>query len=226
MSSIKQYRTVVSKNHNGQKGLMEMLKTGPRESFSYDYGTVKTYYLVDDIGEPSEYIEWFHEMRNARDSDVIRIIINSKGGELFSAVQFLQVLSETNAHIIVSVEGACMSAATLIFLAADEWELTNSALFLIHNYSGGAIGKGGEMYSDIVNKKAWTEKIFRDAYTDFLTEKELEELSNDKDLWFTTDQVMERLENRNKIREKKRNVAKAKIEKDVKKSSKKEIIEN
>ena len=210
-------------NNNG--GLLDILKKGPRESFSYDYGTVKTYYLSDELGDPADYIEWFYEMRNTRESDVIKININSPGGNLFTAIQFMQVLSETNAHIIVSVEGACMSAATLIFLCADEWEVTNSALFLIHNYSGGAIGKGGEMYSDIVNKKAWTEKIFRDAYTDFLTEKELEDLSNDKDLWLTTDQVMERLRNRSKIRDKKRNAAKVKEAKVKKTSTKKEISE-
>ena len=210
---------------NGGPGLLDILNKGPHEPFSYDYGTVRTYYLSDEIGDPADYIDWFHEMRNARDSDVIKININSPGGNLFTAINFLQVLSETNAHIIVSVEGACMSAATLIFLCADEWELTNNALFLIHNYSGGAIGKGNEMYSDIVNKKAWTEKIFRDSYTDFLTEKELEDLGNDKDLWLNTDQVMDRLKTRSKIREKKHNAAKAKIEKDAKKSIKKVIVE-
>jgi len=205
--------------------LLDILNKGPHESFSYNYGTCHDFYLSEEIGDPADYINWFHEMRNARDSDVIKIHVNSPGGNLFTAIQFMQALSETNAHIIVSVEGACMSAATLIFLCADEWEITDNSLFLIHNYSGGAIGKGGEMYSDIVNKKAWTEKIFRDAYTDFLTEKELEELSNDKDLWLTTDQVMERLRNRSKIREKKHSIAKLKAEKNAKKSAKKEIVE-
>jgi len=38
------------------------------------------------------------------------------GGNLDTAIQFIRVLGETQAEVITSVEGSCMSAATMIFL--------------------------------------------------------------------------------------------------------------
>lgn len=183
-----------------------MLKPSLHEPFSYDYGTVKAYYLSDEINEPADYIGWFQEIRNARESDVIKIHINCPGGNLFTTIQFMQALAETSAHIIVSVEGACMSAATLIFLMADEYQITNHSMFLFHNYSGGSVGKGGEVYNDVINKRKWTETLFKEMYADFLTETEIKELSNDKDIWMDAAQVLERLEKRGKIIQKRSKV--------------------
>jgi len=192
-----------TKQTKNNGGLLDILKKGPHESISYDYGVVRTYYLSEELGDPADYIDWFHEMRNARDSDVIKIVCNCYGGNLFTTIQFMQALSETDAHICVSVEGACMSAATLIFLMADEYQITNHSQFLFHNYSGGSAGKGGEMYNDIINKKKWTETLFAEMYADFLTPEEIKDLSHDKDIWLDANQVLERLEKRGKMIEKK-----------------------
>lgn len=185
------------------KGLLDLLTSGPPDSFSSDYGCVREYYLSDEIGPPSEYISWFHEIRNCRETDAIKIHINCPGGNLFTTIQFLQALQETEAHIIVSVEGACMSAATLIFLVADEYMITNHSMFLFHNYSAGTVGKGGEMYHGIVHERKWSTGLFRDMYTDFLTDGEIADMANDKDIWLDANQVLERLEKRGKLIEKK-----------------------
>ena len=133
------------------KGLLDILKGGANDCFSSDYGAIKEYYLSEEIGDASDYIQWFHDIRNSRPSDVVKIHINCPGGNLFTTIQFMQALSETEAHIMVSVEGACMSAATLIFLMADEYMITDHSMFLFHNYSAGTAGKGGEMYHGIVH---------------------------------------------------------------------------
>jgi ATP-dependent protease ClpP protease subunit len=125
---------------------------------------------------------------------VIRIIINSYGGDLFTAIQFLRVLTETDATVIVSVEGACMSAATMIFLAADQFEVSEHSMFMFHNYSGGVVGKGGEMLDQLQHERVWSEKLLRDIYIDFLTEDEIRLMLNNKDLWMDGEEVVKRLE--------------------------------
>ena len=189
------------------KGLLDILKGGAPDSFSTDYGCIREYYLSDEIGPPSEYIGWFHEIRNCRNTDAIKIHINCPGGNLFTTIQFLQALQETEAHIIVSVEGACMSAATLIFLAGHEYFITDHSMFLFHNYSAGTAGKGGEMYHGMVHERKWSTNLFQDMYTDFLTSEEIADMTNDKDIWLDAKEVLERLEKRGKILEKKQKKA-------------------
>src|SRR6056300_351151 len=81
------------------------------------------FYLSGIIEPADEYVEWFDIIRNSSENDIIKIYINSYGGDLFTAIQFLRVLKETPAAVVVSVEGACMSAATMIFLCADQIEV-------------------------------------------------------------------------------------------------------
>jgi ATP-dependent protease ClpP protease subunit len=154
---------------------------------------IHEFYLCGEIHEASEYIDWFNTIRHADENDVIRIYINSPGGDLYTAIQFMRVMSETNAHIIASVEGACMSAATMIFLCADSYEVTPHSVFMFHNYSGGTVGKGGEMISQLVHQKKWTERIFNTVYSGFLSESEIKNIIEDKDIWMDGDEVVTRI---------------------------------
>lgn len=155
---------------------------------------IHEFYLCGNIESADEYIEWFDTIRHSGPTDVIRLFINSYGGDLFTAIQFMRVLSETEATVIVSVEGACMSAATMIFLCADQFEVSEHTMFMFHNYSGGVIGKGGEMLDQLQHERVWSEKLLRDIYKDFLNEEEIKSMLNNKDLWMDGEEVIKRLE--------------------------------
>lgn len=156
------------------------------------------FYLSGTIEASDEYIEWFDIIRNSSDTDIIKIYINSYGGDLFTAIQFMRVLRETQAGIVVSVEGACMSAATMIFMCADQIEVSEHSMFMFHNYSGGTFGKGGEMLDQLMHEKVWSEKLLRDVYSDFLTEKEITSMLENKDIWMDGHEVVKRLEKKMK----------------------------
>jgi ATP-dependent protease ClpP protease subunit len=156
-------------------------------------GNFYEFYLSGEIGDAEEYIDWFDTIRHADEGDVIKIYINSPGGNLYTAIQFMRVMSESNATIISSVEGACMSAATIIFLCSDSFEVTPHSVFMFHNYSGGTMGKGGEMITQLMHEKKWTENIFNTVYKDFLTEQEITGIIEDKDIWMDGDEVIKRM---------------------------------
>lgn len=187
---------------NKSQGILDILKSNQNTPYVEDIGSLKEYYLVEEIGDPQDYVDLFQDIRNSRNTDTIKIYINCTGGNLFTTIQFIQVLSETKAHVIVCVEGACMSAATLIFLMADEFIITDHSMFMFHNYSGGTEGKGGEMYHGIIHERKWAAKLFQEMYRDFLTPSEIVELLNDKDIWLDSKQVSERLQKRFKESEK------------------------
>lgn len=173
---------------------------GPQHSFQRSQSTLYEFYLSGEILEATEYSEWFDTIRNAGSNDEIRIYINSSGGDLYTALQFLRVFKETQAHVTCSIEGACMSAATMIFLHADSWEVTPHSLIMMHNYSGGMFGKGGELYDQLQFERAWSEEFMREVYSDFLTSEEITSILQNKDIWMTSTEVINRLEGLAKLR--------------------------
>ncbi len=76
-------------------------------------------------------------------------------------------------------------------------------MFMYHNYSSGVVGKGGEMYDRLAHEKEWSEKLMRDIYADFLTEKEITSILDNKDIWMDGDEVIKRL--KKKVRKLKSN---------------------
>jgi ATP-dependent protease ClpP protease subunit len=168
---------------------------------------VYEFYISGQIDSPDNYIEWFDTIRHAKENDTVKLYINSYGGDMFTGIQFMRVLAETQALVICSVEGACMSAATMIFLCADQFEVTPHSMFMFHNYSGGTFGKGGEMYGQIQHERRWSETLLNEIYEGFLTAEEIKSLLDNKDMWMDVDEVILRMEQRVKLME-----AKAKAE--------------
>ena len=184
-----------------QIDIMDLLKPPVNQNsriISKNAVNIHEFYLSGDIESSEDYIDWFDIIRSASPNDILKFYINSSGGDLFTAIQFLRVLSDTDATISVSVEGACMSAATLIFLCGHQFEVSPHSMFMFHNYSGGTFGKGGEMLDQLQHERVWSEKLLREIYSDFLTEQEIVSMLNNKDLWMDGDEVIKRLEKRSK----------------------------
>lgn len=170
----------------------EIMSMGSKKSYKKVVAQLYEFYLSGAITAPEDYVEWFDTIRNATENDTVKIYINSQGGVVDTAIQFMRVLSETDAHVICSIEGSCMSAATMVFLCAQEFEITPFSLFMMHNYSGGMFGKGAELYDQAVFERKWSTEYFRYIYKDFLEESEITSLLDNKDIWLSSDEVMER----------------------------------
>jgi|TARA_R110000851_G_scaffold230898_10_gene383761 ATP-dependent protease ClpP protease subunit len=165
-------------------------------------GYLYEFYLSGPVGNSEEYVGWFETIRKATKEDVIKIYINSEGGNMDTALQFTRVLQESQAYIIASVEGCCMSAATIILLCANSYEISSNSMFMFHNYSGGVVGKGGEMYDNVMYERKWSEGFLNEVYVNFLDEAEIQSMLDNKDIWLTSREVSERLNNLADINEK------------------------
>ena len=196
--------------------MAEVIELGKPKVHSNGYfpskpiATIHEFYLTGEIGPADEYIEWFDAIRHASDTDAIKIYVNSFGGDLFTAIQFLRVLSDTPATVVCSVEGACMSAATMIFLSADHFEVTPHSVFMFHNYSGGTIGKGGEMIDQLQHERKWSERLMKEIYKDFMSNDEIKAMLDNKDIWMDGEEVVKRLQTRIQAAEKPAPIAKPK----------------
>ena len=193
------------------------LNNGGLSAFCRPTSHIHEFYLSGVIDSPEKYSAVFAEIRQAPSQDTVYIHINSPGGNAFTAIQFLRVLFETQATTVASIEGMCSSAATMIFLACQHHEITNFSIFMIHNFSAVSMGKGHEIYQNAVHTKDWSEDLMNKMYKDFLTENEIKEVLEGKDLYLTGDQVNARINKRNgifdKMRKEHQKAEKAKIPK-------------
>ena len=159
------------------------------------------YFLSDTIEEKSDYYDFLRAVNAASQYDEIHIHINNYGGDLDAAIQIYYSLVKSKARVIISVEGACMSAATVIMLSADEIEFCPWSSIMIHAYSDGVIGKYQEIQSSSDFRKEWFIKFMNDIYGEFLTKKEISQIMSGKDLWMSSDDAIVRFKKIFKKRE-------------------------
>jgi ATP-dependent Clp protease protease subunit len=169
-----------------------------REGITGVLGFVHTFYIYD-LKSPENYTGVFEKIRNSSDCDRIIIRINSFGGNLMTALQFMRSLMETKAQVTVSVEGACMSAATFFLMVADEVQVTDHSLFMFHNYSAGHVGKGGEMWDAVFHERSWSVTLLSDIYRGFFTEDEINDMLNNRDIWLSGHDVVTRVQARKEM---------------------------
>jgi ATP-dependent protease ClpP protease subunit len=173
-----------------------------RGVFNRPTGQILDFYLNSTIGSPEDYAEWNQILRSSGEQDVVYLHINCYGGQALTAVQLMRAISESRATVVASVEGACMSAATFLFLMADVCEISDHSIFMFHNFSGGTIGKGNEMMAQVHHNDKWARELMGSIYKDFFTDDEIESILEGKDYWLSPDEVTERLTQRNNKLEK------------------------
>ena len=165
--------------------------------------TLYEYYLVDDIGEPSDYIEICDVLRSASPDDEVLIRINSGGGSLATANMLVNAIRESQAHVHGFIESTCASASTLIYLACHSYSLSEDADMMIHTSSSLYGGKEHEQHSYVTFSRKKIHKMVRNRYAGFLTEKEIENVLNGQDYYFDSAEIAERLESYAEFQQKK-----------------------
>lgn len=77
----------------------------------------------------------------------IKIVIDSIGGTMSSAIAIVSVMSSISNPIEGIVSGNCMSAATLIFLSCDRRACFENSLFMTHQFQAGTFGTYSKLAS-------------------------------------------------------------------------------
>ena len=150
-------------------------------------------YITDQIDEPSLYNELCYKLKTASQAEVFTLYINTPGGIIDSAVMLIDAIKTSKAKVTAEISGTVASAGTIITLACDAVNVADHTSFMIHNYSGGMVGKGHEMKARQEFVDASLNASFKVFYKDFLTEDEMEDVIDGKDMWMGKDEVLARL---------------------------------
>lgn len=149
-------------------------------------------YICDGINEPWDYAELYHTLMNAEEHESFTLYINTPGGMIDSAFMIIDAIKKSKATVTGYLTGTVASAGTMIALACNKLQIADHTSFMIHNYSAGMMGKGHEMKA----RQEFTDKSLNEAfkafYQGFLSEKEMEEVIDGKDLWMGKDEVLDR----------------------------------
>lgn len=153
-------------------------------------------YIVEQIDESSNYTELYTLLKSADENTEINIYINSPGGYLSTAVQICQNIKLCKGMVICHAEQLVASAATLIFLSGMIHVVHNDATFMLHNYSGGAFGKGNELEAKIKYDTEYIPNLMYNYYKGFLSDAEFAQMREGKDFYFDSKEVLKRLKRR------------------------------
>lgn len=149
-------------------------------------------YLTAPIEEAFEYNELLEVFDAAKDGDKIYLILNTPGGYVHTAKAILAGIYNTNATVIGVCMGAVASVGTIIALQCDELIIMPHTHFMIHQYSGGVIGKGQEIYAQVEFDKKHLTQFYGEVYDTFLTPSEIERVVYGQDIYLDVDEILKR----------------------------------
>lgn len=152
-------------------------------------------YLRDTIDEPSIYNEMCYMLDNAKQGSKADLYLNTPGGVVDTAFMIADVIRRSKAKVTAHLAGTVASAGTLITMACDDIVVAPFTSFMIHNYSGGAVGKGHELKArqNFVDKQL--NEAFESFYLGFLTKEEMTQVIDGTDFWMGAEEIQERWNN-------------------------------
>jgi len=160
--------------------------------------SIHHFYLYGEIEDNiSKYSDFINTIKTSTENDIIYIYVNSEGGSMRMALQIVNSILASNARIITCLDGEAMSAATMVFLAGGEYVVNPNCTFMVHTYSGGMRGKGNELISQLEHVHENVKKVLKSFYSKILTDKELEQVSNGRDIWMNSEELIKRLDSNN-----------------------------
>jgi ATP-dependent protease ClpP protease subunit len=153
-------------------------------------------WIYGDIGE-----SWYDDTIAAKDfvknlaeldADEITARINSYGGSVTDGLAIYNALKRHKARVIVEIDGAAFSIASLIAMAGDEVRMAENALMMIHAPWSFAAGNAADMRetADVLDKYA---EAMSSAYVTQTGKQQadiLAMLQDGKDHWFTAAEAL------------------------------------
>lgn len=128
---------------------------------------------------------------SAHGADTLHVYINSPGGDVFEGRAIMAALRRFDGKTVAHIDSLCASAATSIALACDTVEMSDGAMFMIHNASGVAWGDKTELRETA----ELLEKIELAIVNDYTTKtgKPAEEIVAlmDAETWFTAQEALD-----------------------------------
>lgn len=171
-----------------------------KQTFS---STLYRYWLDGPIEDTGYYRELIQTLLTASEDDVVELMISSGGGYLSSAANIISAIRNTSAFVNGVILYECHSAASMIALACHSLHVTDHSSMMVHYVSGGCVGRFNDVITQAEHAKKSLLGMIEDYYEGFLTPEEISDVVEGRcgDLWFSSEDIVSRLEQRERYRE-------------------------
>lgn len=120
-------------------------------------GNLYTVQFVGEIGPITQYLELLQVLDNATENDQVKLVIDSPGGDVYTAQHIVERMDECKAQVITVASGLVASAATFVWCAGKVKEVGRWGRFMFHSSLHGDWGKSlaiKENATELVNYMA------------------------------------------------------------------------
>ncbi len=152
-----------------------------------------TLYYAEFDHESSEQHVILEKLRRCGNVDTIEIRIDSPGGSIFEGYKVYNIVKEHfNGRSTSYIDGIAYSMGAFLFLACDKRVVYETSSFMLHDFSGGDVGKGGEMRDSLDHASRLIKKVFKKTFVggNFLSEQEFIRMMDDgKQWWMDTEEM-------------------------------------
>lgn len=146
-----------------------------------------------DFDDPRNYIPYFKILQEAHEEDQIIFYFDSPGGRVDTLNLFLNALRRCRSKYVLARVNYAASAAALLALYCDNIEFNTNSTLMLHTASGGYRGKTQEIQSEVEHNKKNYEDLFKYILKKILSDKEIQELLDGKDFYFTGEEAVKRM---------------------------------
>lgn len=174
--------------------LIPLISRKPYSLYEQTYQIKNTHiYISQEIGEPELYTDMIHTILMAGSGDTVYIHLNTPGGNLFTGVQLINAIQNSQAKIVTVLDGMCHSLGTLLFLSGTDLIVHDNSIMMFHTFSGGMLGKGHEITSQLDATVKWFSELAKQIYIPFLNTEEFNRILKGEDLWMRSAEIRKRL---------------------------------
>jgi ATP-dependent protease ClpP protease subunit len=153
-------------------------------------------FLDETIREPRYYRQVIQMLGALSESDTCTFFIETPGGNADGILALCEAVDACEGQVQAIITGQASSAGSLFALRCPNLGVSPNARMMIHAASFGYGGKHMDAVRGMEFQNKWLTRVFRQAYEGFLTESEIEQCLEGKEFWFTSDEIVERLEAR------------------------------
>lgn len=152
------------------------------------------FYIVEEISDDvNRYLNLINCLKTSEPKDTVIIYLNTVGGSIYTALQIINSIRASEATVVCSLDSIAASAGSMIFLAANKFIVAPNCTMMIHDYSQGIMTSGHSINVQVDFQKSYFKKLYKDIYSGFLTDSEINSVLTGTDMWLSADQILSRL---------------------------------
>ena len=158
--------------------------------------------ITSDFDSSDTYDEIVALLSTATEVDEIVWNVSSYGGFVNSLQMLLGWKAMCPAHQTHVLHSNADSCASVFFLSdADQYIVGDGATMFLHEIQAGVSGTTSNMIRHMEHLKETNESFIKKSYQDFVSEEEMNQILTGVELFFTANQIRERLQQREQKRQ-------------------------